>query len=158
MSLYWRSNSVRSANYVVSLAEFKRLHAEGRFKVLFGLWKGIQQELTELSPEQLAQVEKDLQLCGEMIAELTDLQAYIATPRKQALIAEMQQLLDEPAVSINERATRIKQARAQWNSLGRADAALEETLNQQLISCLNKRSRHAAIFMRHRTNKERKLK
>ncbi|MFC0048727.1 DUF349 domain-containing protein [Rheinheimera tilapiae] len=113
------------------LAEFKRLHAEGRFKVLFGLWKGIQQELTELNPEQLAQVEKDLQLCGEMIAELTDLQAYIATPRKQALIAEMQQLLDEPAVSINERATRIKQARAQWNSLGRADAVLEETLNQQ---------------------------
>ena len=41
------------------LAEFKRLHAEGRFKVLFGLWKGIQQELVELDPAQLAQVEKD---------------------------------------------------------------------------------------------------
>lgn len=113
------------------LAEFKRLHGEGRFKVLFGLWKGIQQELAGLSPAQAVQLDKELQHCGTLIAELTDLQAYIATPRKQALIDQLQQLLEDQDLSINERAAQIKQARAQWNTLGRADADLDETLNQQ---------------------------
>ena len=113
------------------VAEFKRLHGEGRFKVLFGLWKGIQQDLALLSPAQQAQLEKDVQLCAELIAELTDLQAYIATPRKQALIAELQALIADETISISARANQIKQARAQWNTLGRADAELDEALNQQ---------------------------
>ncbi len=113
------------------VAEFKRLHTEGRFKVLFGLWKGIQQDLAELNPAQQAQLDKDVQFCGELIAELTDLQAYIATPRKQALIAELQALIADDSVAISARANQIKQARAQWNTLGRADADLDEALNQQ---------------------------
>ena len=113
------------------LAEFKRLHAEGRFKVLFGLWKGIQADLAELSPLQAAQLDKDLQLCAEMIGELTDLQAYIATPRKQALLEQMAELVADQSVPVSARASQIKQARAQWNSLGRADAELDEALNQQ---------------------------
>lgn len=113
------------------LAEFKRLHSEGRFKVLFGLWKGIQQELAELSPTQRNQLEKDVQFCADLVAELTDLQAYIATPRKQQLIAELQALIADETVSISARANQIKHARANWNSLGRADAELDEALNQQ---------------------------
>ncbi len=113
------------------VAEFKRLHGEGRFKVLFGLWKGIQQDLVQLNAAQQAQLEKEVQLCAELIAELTDLQAYIATPRKQALIAELQALIADETISISARANQIKQARAQWNTLGRADAELDEALNQQ---------------------------
>lgn len=113
------------------VAEFKRLHAEGRFKVMFGLWKGIQQDLAELSPVQQAQLDKEVQQCAELIAELTDLQAYIATPRKQALIAELEALIADDSIAISARATQIKQARAQWNTLGRADAELDEALNQQ---------------------------
>jgi hypothetical protein len=113
------------------LAEFKRLHDQGRFKVLFGLWKGIQQEFSTLSPAQAAQVEKDVQHCAELIAALTDLQAYIATPRKQALIEHLQQLIDDQDMTITERANQIKLARGQWNSLGRADVELEDSLNQQ---------------------------
>lgn len=113
------------------IAEFKRLHGEGRFKVLFGLWKGIQQDLAQLSPAQQAQLEKEVQLCAELITELTDLQAYIATPRKQALIAELQALIADETIAISARANQIKQARAQWNTLGRADAELDDALNQQ---------------------------
>jgi hypothetical protein len=113
------------------VAEFKRLHAEGRFKVLFGLWKGIQQDLAELNPAQQSQLDKEVQLCAELIAELTDLQAYIATPRKQALIAELEALIADETISVSARANQIKQARAQWNTLGRADAELDDMLNQQ---------------------------
>ncbi len=113
------------------IAEFKRLHGEGRFKVLFGLWKGIQQDLAQLNAAQQAQLEKEVQLCAELIAELTDLQAYIATPRKQALIAELQALIADETISISARANQLKQARAQWNTLGRADAELDDALNQQ---------------------------
>ncbi len=113
------------------VAEFKRLHGEGRFKVLFGLWKGIQQDLVQLNAAQQAQLDKEVQLCAELIAELTDLQAYIATPRKQALIAELQALIADDTISISARANQLKQARAQWNTLGRADAELDDALNQQ---------------------------
>lgn len=113
------------------IAEFKRLHGEGRFKVLFGLWKGMQQELADLSLALRAQIEKDIQFCADLVSELTDLQAYIATPRKQQLITELQALIADETISISARANQIKQARANWNSLGRADAELDEALNQQ---------------------------
>lgn len=113
------------------LSEFKRLHQEGRYKILFGLWKGIQTDVAQLSPAQRQLLEKDLQLAEQAIADLADLQAYIATPRKQALIATLQQLLEDNSLPVAERARQVKQARQHWNSLGRAEPELEEQLNEQ---------------------------
>ncbi|MFC4654450.1 DUF349 domain-containing protein [Rheinheimera marina] len=112
------------------LAEFRRLHSAGRFNVLFGLLKGIEQSYQQWPTPMQALLEKDLQQARAVIAELTELQSYIATPRKQELVAQMQQLAAEPATDVTQRAALVKQSRANWLSLGKADAGLEEGLNQ----------------------------
>lgn len=112
------------------LQEFKRLHEEGRYKTLFGLLKGIEQQAASLSALP-AMLQKDLDTAREQIQQLTDLQAYIATPRKQELVEQMQALVSEPIDSIRDRADAVKLARQTWNSLGRADEGVDEALNDQ---------------------------
>lgn len=112
------------------VAQFKRLYQAGKFNVLFGLSKGIEQDFSQLSAQQQALLSKDLEYVREKIAELGDWQEYIATPRKQALLAEVQQLPEQVADNdIHQRAEQVKQARATWNSLGKAAAELEPELN-----------------------------
>ncbi|MGI5309657.1 DUF349 domain-containing protein [Rheinheimera sp. WS51] len=112
------------------LAQFKRLYQAGKFNVLFGLSKGIEQDYQQLTAQQQALLTKDIEYAREKIAELGDWQEYIATPRKQALLAEVQQLPEQVTdKDIHQRAEQVKQARATWNSLGKAAAELEPELN-----------------------------
>ncbi len=117
--------SVRS-----KLSEFRRLYEAGRYKVLFGLFKGIQQSYAELTPAQQQQLVKDYQAAEQQLQHLNELQNYIATPRKQELVAQMQALAVATDVAAPERAEQVKLARATWQTLGRADEALEADLNQ----------------------------
>lgn len=112
------------------LAEFRRLYEAGRYKVLFGLFKGIQQSYAELSVAQQQQLAKDYQAAEQQLQQLNELQNYIATPRKQELVAQMQALAVATDVAAPERAEQVKLARATWQTLGRADEALEADLNQ----------------------------
>ncbi len=117
--------SVRS-----KLAEFRRLHEAGRYKVLFGLFKGIEQSYAELSEAQKLQLSKDYQAAELQLQQLNELQSYIATPRKQELLSQMQALAVATDVEPPQRAEQVKLARASWQSLGRADEALDADLNQ----------------------------
>ncbi|CAM5222656.1 DUF349 domain-containing protein [Alishewanella longhuensis] len=111
-------------------AEFKRLHAAGRYKVLFGLYKGISDDYQQLAPVAQSQFEKDYAEITALHAELESLQHYIATPRKHALLAEMQQLAATEITDAKARSEQVKLARANWNSLGRAEPTQDEALNQ----------------------------
>jgi len=112
------------------LAQFRRLHSAGKYKVLFGLFKGIDAEYQQLTAQQQVQLAKDYEFARDKQAELADWQEYIATPRKQALLLQIQQLPAEvQPEDIHQRALQVKQARASWNSLGKADAELEPQLN-----------------------------
>lgn len=116
------------------MAEFKRLHQAGKFNVLFGLFKGITADYQQLSAAQQQTLQKDYQLLEAQVKDLAELQAYIATPRKQQLVENMQQLAVETDITPTERAASVKNARAQWNTLGRADVELETTLNDAFNS------------------------
>ncbi|WP_333608574.1 DUF349 domain-containing protein [Arsukibacterium sp.] len=119
------------------LAEFQRLHAAGRFNVLFGLFKGISEQYQQLTEPEQQQLAKDYQQAQSQLAELTELQQYIATPRKQQLLAQMQQLQAEPlsgedqaaAAEASARAKQVKLARQNWQSLGKADPELDQQLD-----------------------------
>ena len=112
------------------LAQYRRLYNAGKYKVLFGLFKGIEQDYQQLSAQQQAMLTKDYEFARDKLAELADWQEYIATPRKQQLLQQMQQLDGTvPDNLMRQRADEVKQARAQWNSLGKADAAQEDQLN-----------------------------
>ncbi len=111
-------------------SEFKRLHTAGRYKVLFGLYKGIQDDFQALPSLAQAQLTNDLAEITALHDELESLQYYLATPRKQALLAEVQQLAAAEVTDAKTRAEQVKLARSNWNTLGRAEPELELTLNQ----------------------------
>jgi hypothetical protein len=118
------------------LAEFKRLYDAGKYNVLFGLYKGIEQQYAQLSSDLQMQLQSDKTAAEELINKLAGLQAYIATPRKQQMLEEIQSLIVDDSYAMPERAAQIKQLRNNWNSLGKADAELDESLNQQFnLAC-----------------------
>lgn len=111
------------------LAEFRRLYVAGKYKVLFGLFKGIDSDYQKLNAQQQQQLLKDYEFASSKLAELTDWQEYIATPRKQELVQQAQQLAAEPVTDAKNRAAAVKQLRATWNTLGKAEAGQDAELN-----------------------------
>ncbi|WP_019674208.1 DUF349 domain-containing protein [Arsukibacterium perlucidum] len=111
------------------ITEFKRLDQQGRFKVLFGLFKGISTDYALLSEAEQQKLAADYEFASNRIAELADWQEYIATPRKRELLAQLQQLAAEQPADIPARAEQVKQARLQWGSFGKAAAEQDAELN-----------------------------
>ena len=118
------------------LIDLKRLLASGKYKVCFGLFKGVSQSLPLLSGSQQQQLQHDFDLVSEKIAEISDWEHYIATPRKQELLAEITALVNTPLDNPNEQADKVKYFRKTWNSLGHADEELDKDLNDQFnLAC-----------------------
>ncbi|MDX1537795.1 DUF349 domain-containing protein [Arsukibacterium sp.] len=111
------------------IAEFKRLDQQGRYKVLFGLFKGISADYATLNDAEQQKLAADYEHASNRIAELADWQEYIATPRKQELLAQLQQLASTEPTDIPARAEQVKQARQQWGSFGKAAAEQDAELN-----------------------------
>jgi hypothetical protein len=118
------------------LNDLKRLLTSGKYKVCFGLFKGVNQAMTILSSHQLQQLQRDIDIVSKKMAEISDWEHYIATPRKQELLIEINALITSPLDDPNAQADKVKQYRKTWNTLGHAEEALEKTLNDQFnIAC-----------------------
>ncbi|MCW8866229.1 MAG: DUF349 domain-containing protein [Colwellia sp.] len=113
------------------LADIKRLLTNGKFKVCFGLFKGVKKDLTLLSEQQQHQLQRDFEQVSEKMSELSDWEHYIATPRKQQLLEEITALVQTPLDNPNDQADKVKQYRKIWNSLGHADEDVDKALNEQ---------------------------
>lgn len=115
------------------IQEFKRLHSAGKFNVLFGLGKAILQELEGLHAEQQQSLSKDQEFVSSTLADLTELQAFVATPRKQQILQELTELTGASVTieTVSQRVATVKQYRNAWRSLGRAAADLEPQLNDE---------------------------
>ncbi|WDD96649.1 DUF349 domain-containing protein [Thalassomonas actiniarum] len=111
------------------MPELKRLLASGKYKASFGVFKRIKGNFERLSASQQHRLQRDFDQVSEKIAELSDWEHYIATPRKQQLLDEVKQLIEQPIDNPNELAAKIKQYRKVWNSLGHADEELDKSLN-----------------------------
>lgn len=116
------------------LSDIKRLLLAGKYKVCFGLFKGLKNDFVLLSAKQQLQLQRDYDAVHAQLAELSDWEQYIATPRKQELLAEIQNLVSAPLDSPNEQAEKVKHFRKVWNSLGHADEALDNELNDHFNS------------------------
>ena len=118
------------------LLDLKRLLASGKYKVCFGLFKGVSQSLPLLSGSQQQQLQHDFDIVSENMAEISDWEHYIATPRKQELLAEINALVTAPLDNPNDQADKVKQFRKTWNSLGHADVELDKDLNDKFnLAC-----------------------
>lgn len=118
------------------LNDVNRLLASGKYKVCFGLFKGVSQALLLLSEQQQQQLQRDFDTVSEKIAEVSDWEHYIATPRKKELLTEIKALVVTPLDNPNVQADTVKQYRKTWNSLGHADEEIDKELNDQFnIAC-----------------------
>ncbi|MBL0712013.1 MAG: DUF349 domain-containing protein, partial [Colwellia sp.] len=113
------------------LIDIKRLLINGKFKVCFGLFKGVKQTLPLLSPSQQQQLQRDYDHVNEKMTEISDWEHYIATPRKHQLLEEITVLVQSPLDNLNDQADKVKQFRKTWNSLGHADETVNNALNEQ---------------------------
>jgi hypothetical protein len=118
------------------LNDLKRLLLSGKYKVCFGLFKGVTQTINLLSVSQQQQLQRDFDNISQQMAEISDWENYIATPRKQQLLSEITTLVATPLDNPNEQADKVKQYRKIWNSLGHADESVDQMLNKEFnLAC-----------------------
>ncbi|MBA6232893.1 MULTISPECIES: DUF349 domain-containing protein [unclassified Colwellia] len=113
------------------IADVKRLIISGKYNAAFGVFKKAKKHYDGLSDEQKSRVQRDFDDISDKIAELSDLEHSIATPRKHQLLADIQLLVNQPLDNPNDQAAKVKQFRVTWNSLGHAEETVEKELNYQ---------------------------
>lgn len=112
------------------VSDLKRLLATGKYNAAFGVFKKFKQLFDLLSTEHKKRLNRDYEQLSEKISELSDWEHYIATPRKQELLNEINQLVTSPLDNPIEQANKVKQYRQTWNTLGHADDDIDNELNQ----------------------------
>lgn len=118
------------------LNDLKRLLLNGKFKVCFALFKGVNQVIALLSINQQQQLQRDFDNVSKQMADISDWEHYIATPRKQKLLSDITTLVNSPMDNPNKQADKVKEYRKIWNSLGHADESVDQELNKQFnLAC-----------------------
>ncbi len=113
------------------ISDVKRLVTSGKYNAAFGVFKKAKKNFDLLSDNQKSRVQRDFGDVSEKIAELSDLEQSIATPRKHKLLEEIQLLVNQPLDNPNDQAAKVKQFRVTWNSLGHAEESVDKDLNYQ---------------------------
>lgn len=109
--------------------DLKRLLGSGKYNASFGVFKSFEKLYQQLSNQQQHKLQRDYELIKAQIAEISDWEHYIATPRKQQLLDEISQISQHPLDSPIEQANKVKAYRKQWNLLGHADDEVDQQLN-----------------------------
>ncbi|OKY25826.1 DUF349 domain-containing protein [Thalassotalea sp. PP2-459] len=111
------------------LNDTKHLIHIGKYNAAFGVFKGAKTMFEKLQEKQQARLSKLYLNVEEQLAELNDWEHYVSTPKKQALLSDVEQLAKQPLDNPKAQADKVKMFRQQWNSLGHADDTLEQALN-----------------------------
>jgi hypothetical protein len=114
------------------LNDINRLLSSGKFNACFAIHRKINQQFPLLSLAQQAKLQRVFDKVNEQVTDLSDWEQYIATPKKQALLNEMQALIETPLDNPIAQANKVKDARKMWNSFGHAeeDEALNKAFNE----------------------------
>ncbi len=130
------------------LADLKHLLAGGKYRRAFGLFKKVNLLNGELNEGQQSRIARDFDAVKAKVEELADWQEYIATPRKQQILAEMVELAENPLESPQEQAKKVRFTRQMWNSLGKIKATDEdgEGLEQQFDQACEKAFEICRVF------------
>lgn len=113
------------------LSDFTRLASSGKFNACFGVFKKIKAGYEQLNSQQQQRIQREYDSAQEKINELSDWEHYISTPKKQALLEQINQLVITPLDNPSEQAKKVKEYRKQWNTLGHAEDEVEQSLNEQ---------------------------
>jgi hypothetical protein len=113
------------------------LVTQGKFKSAMGLYEKVSRWYSVLPENQQVQLSRQFIKIKEQIENLKDWQEYIAAPRKPALLTEAEGLLNKP-LDIKQQASKIKELRQQWNSLGKIENEADQILNKAFEETIEK--------------------
>ncbi|GAC31425.1 DUF349 domain-containing protein [Paraglaciecola polaris] len=118
-------NRIRSKTKAI-----ESLIEQGKYKAAMGLFSKVSKWFALLPEQEQARNARIFEQTSLKVEELKSLQAYIALPRKPALIEEAQDLV-AANVSVSLRAEQVKELRRRWNSLGVLSTPEDDGLNMQ---------------------------
>ncbi|MGC0118895.1 DUF349 domain-containing protein [Pseudoalteromonas piscicida] len=106
--------------------DVQRLIDQGRFNVAFGVFNGFIEQFELLTPSYKKQLENQHESLSQALKDLKDWQKYAATPKREELLAELDNKLAEEAVDPVKRAEEVKLLRVRWNELGHVETEQEK--------------------------------
>lgn len=112
------------------LKDIKRLMDAGRFKVCFGIFKGVQETYEKLPSSVQARLENDYKAVNESLTKVNDWQREISLPKRHELIAEVDAKIAEKMDDVNTLSEWIKLTRKRWNELGYVSSEEEKVLDE----------------------------
>lgn len=121
------------------LKTVQRMIDQGSFKPALATFKFAQKMYEALPGKSHKGLSKLYTELKEKTIELQDLQAFIAGPRKPALLEELNALvLQQNVDSIPDRVNSVKMFRAQWNELGKLGTDEDDVLNKAFDEAIEK--------------------
>ncbi|MBF7072613.1 DUF349 domain-containing protein [Glaciecola sp. MH2013] len=117
----------------------QRMINQGSYKPAIATFKHCEALFEGLAEKSQRSQRKLFEELAEKVAELQALQAFIAAPRKPALLDQVKTMLDGgDAIDIPERAAAVKRLRKEWNDLGRLGTEEDDKLNEAFDEALEK--------------------
>lgn len=113
------------------ISDVKRLINLGKYNAAFGVFKKASSLYLALNKHQQNKLKRDYAFVKDKLEDLSDWEHYVATPKKQELVNQIERLATEPLDNPAEQAKKVKEFRRLWNSLGHAEDELESALNEQ---------------------------
>ncbi|PCK32129.1 DUF349 domain-containing protein [Pseudoalteromonas piscicida] len=107
--------------------DVQRLIDQGRFNVAFGVFNGFIEQFELLTPSYKKQLESQHESLSKALQDLKDWQKYAATPKREALLEELDSKLKEEVVDPVKRAEEVKLLRVRWNELGHVETEQEKS-------------------------------
>jgi len=114
-----------------AISDLRYLLNGGKYRRAFGLFKKASFLMEQLNQWQQSKLSREYETIKAKVEDLADWQDYIAAPRKQQILEEMQELANNPVDSPQEQAQKVKFTRQMWNSLGRANDDKDQDINAE---------------------------
>lgn len=118
------------------LKDTKRLIESGRYKVCFGIFKGIEDAYENLTEGLKDKLQGEYDSIKKQLDDVNDWQREISLPKRKEMLEEVVTLIADTEMEITVRADAIKVLRKRWNELGYLqtdeEKALDKQFNEQL--------------------------
>ena len=98
--------------------DLHRLMAQGRYRVAFGVFNGLNDAYEQLSAQFKKHIENEYQTIQTKLSEAQDWHQYAGQAQQESLSQAAQELAEQPCDDIQKRVADVKRLRKSWQLLG----------------------------------------
>ncbi|MFT6267810.1 MAG: hypothetical protein ACJAVV_000609 [Alphaproteobacteria bacterium] len=120
------------------LKAVNRMITEGKFTPAMAMFHHVQKMFSNVSDNAPARLQKAFEQTSVEVSKLQDWQAYIAQPRKPALLEQAEALATGKFEDPYERSHSVKALRQEWSSLGQLHTPEDEAHNKAFDAFIEK--------------------